>query len=584
MMRLCGVLIAVTVAVLAFLATPAAAATRAVVVGIDAYLNVKPLKGAVADARDIAGALRARGVPPEHLRLLTDEQATRANILAAIDEALAVLKSGDLFILTFAGHGASERWGTVRPPGIAEGEPRTSFILASAIIPNAIGDIDRQLRGSGEERIIGTELNARLARFEQKKIRVLWLADTCHGGGLTRQVTVAPGMVPTTYRNIPPFRYRDGQDPLESVYRSLPRPVNPETDLARLTFLAAVDRQSRSPEVPIPAGSSAMRGALSYAFARVLDGTARVGTSPALTRRDLFGYLKPSIRQLTDNQQLPDLKPLAGFEEVVIDLEADFPGPRPAGAAPAPVQPASVDPSAVVTLYGLAPSALPPGRPGVVVRAAASAAEADLVIDRQRVLRRNGDVLAAAFTPADIPGMAEREVAVRRLQALAVRRPRDLRLRDGDRHYRWRETVEFIAEGGAGPSGPGAIPSSGATGHGAGGGDHFLFFNIASNGVVQHLLPVGRGGEAATARLVADQSLAVVCVTKPFGADLAVLVTSAAPLTDLIDAMVAADGRPEAIEVVARLEAAWSTGITIGLQGLYTLAEDARDKAHPRCP
>lgn len=557
-------------AVMAACTATASAETRAVVVGIDAYRNVKPLKGAVADAHDIAAALRGRGLAERNIKLLIDEQANRDAILAAIDEALAALKSGDLFILTFAGHGASEQWGRVRPPTISEGDIRTSFVLGTAIIPNAIGEIDRQLKGSGRERIISTELNARLAQFEKKKIRVVWVADTCHGGGLTRQVATAPGMQPLNYREIPPYRFKDGQDPLETVYQGLPKPVNPDADLSLLTFLAAVDKKTRAPEVPIPAGSNAMRGALSYSFARIIDGTARIGPSPALTRGQLFGYLKPSIRQLTDNKQVPDLKPLGDFGQVVLDLEKDFPGPAPGGGAQGSAamgRPPADKGESVVAIHGLDAAAMPAGRTGLAIKRATSAAEADLVIDRQRVLRRNGDVLAAAFSQTDLVGMAEREVALRRLQAMAVERPRDIRLADGDRHYRAREKVEFIAEGrgeaqGAGP-------------------EHFLFFNIAYNGVVQHLLPAR---QAASARLSPDQSLAAVCVTRPFGADLAVLVTSSQPMSELIEFIAAADNQPMALEAVEKIRASFSPQMRIGLQGLYTLAEDAREAAHPKCP
>src|SRR5262245_48261293 len=41
---------------------PETGEVRALVIGIDAYQNVRPLKGAVADARDVEGALRGMGV------------------------------------------------------------------------------------------------------------------------------------------------------------------------------------------------------------------------------------------------------------------------------------------------------------------------------------------------------------------------------------------------------------------------------------------------------------------------------------------------------------------------------------------
>ena len=38
------------------------------------------------------------------------------------------------------------------------------------------------------QRIIGTEFNHFIKQFEERGARVLFVADTCHGGGLTRDV------------------------------------------------------------------------------------------------------------------------------------------------------------------------------------------------------------------------------------------------------------------------------------------------------------------------------------------------------------------------------------------------------------
>lgn len=83
---------------------PASAETRAVVVGIDDYLNVPKLKGARADAEDIAATLQKGGV--KDLVLLRDGEATRRDVLGAIDQLIEKSRKGDLAIITLAGHGA----------------------------------------------------------------------------------------------------------------------------------------------------------------------------------------------------------------------------------------------------------------------------------------------------------------------------------------------------------------------------------------------------------------------------------------------------------------------------------------------
>src|SRR5437763_14309339 len=79
---------------------------RALVIGIDAYKNVRPLLGAVADARDIESALRHGGV--SDVTTLVDEGATRDAVIAALEALIARTAQGDVVILSIAGHGAQE--------------------------------------------------------------------------------------------------------------------------------------------------------------------------------------------------------------------------------------------------------------------------------------------------------------------------------------------------------------------------------------------------------------------------------------------------------------------------------------------
>src|ERR1700753_612500 len=79
---------------------------RALVIGIDAYRYVRPLKGATADARDIADVLLRMGVAD--LTTLIDDQAARAAVMRDIQGRADRSGPGDLVILSIAGHGAQE--------------------------------------------------------------------------------------------------------------------------------------------------------------------------------------------------------------------------------------------------------------------------------------------------------------------------------------------------------------------------------------------------------------------------------------------------------------------------------------------
>ena len=89
-----------------FLANPDGGAIRALIIGINAYQHVRQLKGSVADARDIEGALRSMGTTD--IVTLTDGQASRAAILQSISDLVERTNANDQIILSIAGHGAQE--------------------------------------------------------------------------------------------------------------------------------------------------------------------------------------------------------------------------------------------------------------------------------------------------------------------------------------------------------------------------------------------------------------------------------------------------------------------------------------------
>lgn len=81
------------------------AADQAIVVGVNTYPRLGPqatLNGCLNDAKQMKGVLEKQGFT---VNLLTDEEATRAGILAAFAKAKAESKPGERFVFYFAGHG-----------------------------------------------------------------------------------------------------------------------------------------------------------------------------------------------------------------------------------------------------------------------------------------------------------------------------------------------------------------------------------------------------------------------------------------------------------------------------------------------
>jgi len=123
------------------------------------------LQACEADATAIAALGREQGF--EMTTLLTPA-ATRAALLAALERAAGELRAGDIYLLSYAGHGGQ--------------------------VPDRNGD-DADYRDETwclyDGELIDDELHQQLAMFAAG-VRVLVLSDSCHSGTVIRQSGDAP--------------------------------------------------------------------------------------------------------------------------------------------------------------------------------------------------------------------------------------------------------------------------------------------------------------------------------------------------------------------------------------------------------
>jgi hypothetical protein len=228
---------------------------RALLIGIDAYRYVRPLKGAVSDAHDIEGALRRGGI--NDLTVRVDQQASRDAVIGAIEGLVQRTTRSDLVMIAIAGHGAQEQG--------RSGRSRTAWTPCSC---SRISPPPRKLTPAHHR----DEFNHFLKRFEDRGARVLFIADTCHGGGLTRDVDPRAGeMAP------PGSLYRIPND------AHVPISTGSEAFLTELDFEDCVPRRGRSqdqgaggsiPSVAI-AARSAMRSRARWKAPPIPTATAR---------------------------------------------------------------------------------------------------------------------------------------------------------------------------------------------------------------------------------------------------------------------------------------------------------------------
>ena len=152
---------------------------RALLVGIDDYeLAAARLKGSVDDVEAMKDFLvRTLGYEPEQIQTLTDRKATRAAILAGIDDWLVrQSEAGSRVFFYFSGQGSEE----------VATELTTSPTLVAADAEVARGG--RRLTVSNQ--ILETEIAARLNSLKDRHVTLL--IDACHVGPGSRSAVSAP--------------------------------------------------------------------------------------------------------------------------------------------------------------------------------------------------------------------------------------------------------------------------------------------------------------------------------------------------------------------------------------------------------
>src|SRR6478609_11224315 len=149
-------------------------ASRALCVGINEFESLPQtswLNGCVNDANDIAKALRPLGFTARTTTVLTDADATKRNVMDALNRLVDTAKSGDHIIFTLSSHGTqvpNEPGGDYEPDGLDE----------------AFACHDIRQKGDQWDRdtvIVDDELHDLFLRVPAGVLLEVFL-DTCHSG------------------------------------------------------------------------------------------------------------------------------------------------------------------------------------------------------------------------------------------------------------------------------------------------------------------------------------------------------------------------------------------------------------------
>lgn len=268
------------------------------VVGINDYIHLSAsrvpgqhsdLEGAVNDATVIAAALRRRAVSLPEDRFLIDHRATAANFREAFERMANEAQPGDTLIITFAGHGGQERENAA-PFDEIDGRDETLMFA----------DFDPKDARVG--RINDDQLHALLKQYPQ--FRIILVMDSCHSAGLERSITAGRGGLHRSggLWDIPIEPIADAIEANEGEASSPP--------LAHVTQILATATEDRLVQETRFEGKP--HGALSWFFARALDGEADADGDGALSGTELTRFLSDRIFTAMEQNQQPRFLPRGG--------------------------------------------------------------------------------------------------------------------------------------------------------------------------------------------------------------------------------------------------------------------------------
>lgn len=253
--------------------------SHALLVGITPYQNFPPLKGAVNDVETMKQVLLNRyGFAPDHIRMLTDERASRRNILSAIEQLQKSTEINDTIYIHFSGYGSLVR---------TSSDDR----MEGTLLPY-------DARTDGVPDIAMSELEERLNSFKSRSI--IFVIDASHSSN--------NNCISKACRSA-------AIDTRSSLYSHLKASVKMTEQENHYLLLTASNSSQPALDVPI---DGKYHGLLSYAFTKTLL-SAKIDASPKEVMAEIEREMARVQTQL-GLTSLPEARIVAPFGRVNLPL------------------------------------------------------------------------------------------------------------------------------------------------------------------------------------------------------------------------------------------------------------------------
>jgi metacaspase-1 len=174
---------------------------QALLVGINNYQGVNGLQGCINDVTNVRSVLKTFfGLSNSDIRVLTDNRATKDNILRRLDNMVKSAETGDYLLFHFSGHGSQIR--------DREGDELADH-MDELICPYDM---------NWDDGFITDDMLREILQQLKKGVRMEILLDSCHSGTGTRDLSVGTASGLTSAE---PSRYRYLNPPVDIECRYL---------------------------------------------------------------------------------------------------------------------------------------------------------------------------------------------------------------------------------------------------------------------------------------------------------------------------------------------------------------------------